>query len=90
MKNFEWDKDKNERLKLERGITFEDVVFYISNGYLLDTIPHPNRYKYPDQKMFIINIDNYAFLVPFIETDDVIFLKAIIHSRKATNIYIKE
>ena len=90
MENFEWDKEKNERLKLERGITFEDVVFYISNGCLLDTIPHPNENKYPDQKIIIINIDNYAFLVPFIETDYVIFLKTIIPSRKATKDFLKE
>ena len=89
MKNFEWDKGKNEWLRQDRGISFEDVIFYISNGCLLDTIPHPNKRKYPNQKIFVINIDNYAFLVPFIETDDIIFLKTIIPSRKATKKYLK-
>ncbi len=90
MKLFEWEKEKNEWLKQERRITFEDVVFGISNGDLLDTIPHPNKEKYPDQRMFILNINNYAFLVPFIETDDFILLKTIIPSRKATKKYLQE
>ncbi|MFH0772096.1 MAG: BrnT family toxin, partial [Candidatus Omnitrophota bacterium] len=90
MKLFEWANEKNEKLKSDRGISFEEVVFYIVNGFVLDVVPHPNPDKYPNQKMFIVNIDNYAYLVPFIETEEIIYLKTIIPSRKATKKYLKE
>ena len=90
MKLFEWDIEKNETLKQERGISFEDALFCISNEQLLlDTVPHPNQEMYPHQKMFVINIDDYAFLVPFVEADGAIFLKTIIPSRKATKKYLR-
>ncbi len=89
MKLFEWDNEKNEQLKQERGISFEDVLFCLSNSYHLDTVPHPNKVKYPHQKIFIVNIDSYAYLVPFVEADDTIFLKTIIPSRKATRQYLR-
>lgn len=89
MKLFEWDASKNERLKIERGVSFEEVVFYISNGFVLDVVPHPNAKKYPNQNMFIINIDDYAYLVPFVETEEITFLKTIIPSRKATKKYLR-
>ena len=74
MKLFEWDIEKNETLKQEHGISFEDALFCISNEQLLlDTVPHPNQEMYPHQKMFVINIDDYAFLVPFVEGDGAIF-----------------
>ena len=85
----EWDKNKNNKIKQERGISFEDALYCISNEFLLDTIPHPNKDKYPHQKIFVINMDNYVYLVPFVETDDTIFLKTIIPSRKATKIYLR-
>jgi uncharacterized DUF497 family protein len=88
MKLIEWDIEKNERLKQERGVSFEDALFCLSNECLLDTVPHPNKKKYPHQKMFVINIDDYAFLVLFVETEEMIFLKAIIPSRKATKKYL--
>ena len=89
MKLFEWDDEKNEKLKADRGISFEEVVFYISNKLVLDIVPHPNPNKYPSQRMFIVNIDNYAYLIPFIEESEVIYLKTIIPSRKATKKYLK-
>ena len=89
MKLFEWNNEKNEKLKQERGISFEDVLFCLSNELLIDTIPHPNEKKYPNQKMFVINIDNYVYLVPFIETENIIILKTIIPSRKATKKYLR-
>ncbi len=89
MKLFEWDGDKNKELKNERGISFEEVVFYIANDYILDIVPHPSPKKYPGQRMFIVNVDNYAYLVPFIEKEETIFLKTVIPSRKATRKYLK-
>lgn len=89
MKLFEWDNKKNVQLKEERRVSFEDIVFYIDRGDVLDIIPHPQQSKYSGQRMFIINIENYAYLVPFIESEDKIFLKTIIPSRKATKKYLK-
>ena len=89
MKLFEWNSQKNAQLKEGRGISFEDIVFYIDRGDVLDIVPHPKQSKYPGQRMFIINVENYAYLVPFMESEDVIFLKTIIPSRKATKKYLK-
>ena len=67
MKHFDWDVAKNERLVKERNISFEEVIFYIEKGHLLDIIEHPNKEKYKDQKMYVIQINDYAYLVPFVE-----------------------
>lgn len=90
MKLYDWNDDKNERLKQDRKITFEDIVFHLSRGGLLDTIEHPNQQQYPDQKIFIVNVENYAYLVPFVEDDETIFLKTIIPSRKMTKKYLED
>ncbi|MEW6401377.1 MAG: toxin [Chloroflexota bacterium] len=89
MKYFAWNEEKNELLKEERQISFEDVVFYISQGFLLDVLEHPNHEKYQGQKIFVVEIDEYAYLVPFVEDEREIFLKTIIPSRKATKKYLK-
>ena len=89
MKYFSWNEDKNELLKEERQISFEDVVFYIEQGFLLDVLEHPNQEKYQGQKIFVVEIDEYAYLVPFVEDEREIFLKTIIPSRKATRRYLK-
>lgn len=88
MKFFDWNVEKNEELKAERGVAFEDVVFCITQGGLLDTIEHSNKSKYPNQRIFIVNIDDYAYLVPFVEDEKIVFLKTIIPSRKMTKIYL--
>jgi uncharacterized DUF497 family protein len=88
MKLFDWDPDKNQQLIHERGISFEEIVFHVTNGGLLDIIEHPNRKKYPTQRMFIVNIENYAVIVPFVETGQGVFLKTIIPSRKMTRQYL--
>ena len=90
MKLYEWNDDKNERLKQGRGITFEDFVFHLSRGGLLDTIEHPNQQQYPGQKIFIVNVENYVYLVPFVEDGETIFLKTIIPSRKMTKKYLED
>ena len=88
MKFFDWNKEKNELLKIERGISFEAVLLAIESKQILDIIEHPNKKCYPNQKIFIVNINNYAYLVPFVEDKGKIFLKTIIPSRKATKKYI--
>jgi uncharacterized DUF497 family protein len=90
MKPITWNSIKNHQLIAERGISFEDIVFYLQQGELLDDIEHPNRDKYPGQRVFVINIDGYIHLVPYIENRKEIFLKTIIPSRKATKQYLGE
>jgi uncharacterized DUF497 family protein len=87
MKLFAWDPGKNARLQHERGVSFEDVLFHIQAGDVLDVFDHPNQERYPGQKIYVIDIEGYVCLVPFVETDDEIFLKTIIPSRKATRQY---
>ncbi len=88
MKYFDWSTEKNEELKLNRGISFEEVVFHIMGEGLLDIIEHPNQEKYENQKVFIVNMENYIYLVPFVESDEIVFLKTIIPSRKMTRKYL--
>lgn len=88
VKHFAWDEAKNERLKIDRGIGFEEIVFHIARGDLLDILEHPNQEKYRGQRIFVVLLDEYVFLVPFVENDAVIFLKTIIPSRRATKQYL--
>jgi uncharacterized DUF497 family protein len=90
MKSVTWNTEKNIRLKAERGVSFEEVVSAMSNGGLLIILDHPNTDKYPNQRMFVVRIRGYAYLVPFAETKQEVFLKTIIPSRKATRIYLDE
>ena len=89
MKYFLWNQEKNELLQIERDISFEDIVFYIEKGFLLDILEHPNPKKYPGQKIFVVQVEEYAYLVPFVESENEVFLKTIIPSRKATRKYLK-
>lgn len=88
MKIFDWDREKNETLKDTRGISFEEIVFHIENGDELDVYPHPNQERYPNQLVSVVVVNDYAYLVPYVESEDGIFLKTIIPSRKATKRYI--
>jgi len=88
VKTYAWNQEKNQLLKAERGVSFEEVVVHIAAGDLLDIVEHPNQEKYEGQRMFIVKIREYAWLVPFVETDNEIFLKTIIPSRKATRKYL--
>ena len=88
MKYFDWDAAKNEQLKNERGIGFEDILLAVEAGRTLDDIRNPNIARYVHQRELVIDIDGYAYLVPYVETAEKIFLKTIIPSRKATKKYI--
>ena len=81
-----WDKD--EWLRLERGVSFENIVYHLDHDGLLDAIEHPNQKLYPNQRIFTVNVEGYVHLVPFVETKDTIFLKTIIPSRKLTKLYL--
>ncbi len=88
MKYFNWDSEKNEKLKQERGISFEEIVCCIEKGAIIAVEKHPAR---PNQKLYVLKIDNYAVVVPFVENKDEIFLKTAFPSRKYQKKYgIKE
>ena len=88
MDYYKWNKEKNERLKTERGISFEQITMHVERGDLLDIVTHPNQSKYPNQQVLVVEINNYVYLVPFIENENGKFLKTIIPSRKATRDYL--
>ena len=90
MKPILWSAEKNILLRTERGISFEDVVFHIMSGNVLDTFDHPNQERYRGQQIHIIAIEDYVYLVPFVESEEEVFLKTIIPSRKATKSYLGE
>lgn len=90
MKYFDWDDAKNKKLKKFRNISFEEALFSISSDKLLDIIIQPNQTKYPNQKIFVVEISNYTYFVPFIEDEEKYFLKTIYPSRAATKHYLSE
>jgi hypothetical protein len=90
MKRFRWNPDKNDALKADRGLSFEGITIAIESGGLLDILDHPNRAKYPKQRVLVVTFDNYVYLVPFVEEQDHYFLKTIIPSRKATREYLNQ
>jgi uncharacterized DUF497 family protein len=87
MKIFNWNEDKNKELIKVRNVSFENIIDDISNNKLLEVINHPNKKKYPHQKVFVINHDDYIYLVPFVENEKEYFLKTIFPSRKAQKRY---
>lgn len=88
MKYFSWNPEKNEQLRRERGITFEEIVFHIERGDVLDLLEHPNPKRYAGQRVFIVEVEEYAYIVPFVESESDVFLKTIIPSRKLTKKYL--
>ncbi|MBT7556856.1 toxin [Candidatus Woesearchaeota archaeon] len=92
MKTINWDIEKAGILRNDnsRGnVGFEDCVIAIEEGRVLDDIPNPSK-QYPNQRMFVLGINNYAYIVPYVETDDEIFLKTVFPSRKHAAIYLTE
>jgi uncharacterized DUF497 family protein len=89
VKYFTWDPGKNDKLRAERGISFEEIVYHIEKGDVLDILEHPNQEKYEGQRVLIVRVGDYAYLVPFIETEAEVVLKTIIPSRKATRRYLR-
>lgn len=88
MKTINWNSKKSLALKESRGICFEDVVFHIERDDILDDYLHPNQQAYAGQRIMVISVDEYAYLVPYVETEEELFLKTIIPSRKATLRYL--
>ncbi|MCP3929866.1 MAG: toxin [Bacteroidetes bacterium] len=84
MKYLNWDKKKNELLKKERGLSFEEIAYLIESGNIITIEENPSR---PDQKIYVLEIDKYVVIVPFVENENEIFLKTAFPSRKYTKIY---
>ncbi len=84
MQYYQWSREKNEQLKADRGLSFEQVVMHIEGGDLLDVYEHPNQKRYPGQQILVVRIGVYAYVVPFVESAAGRFLKTVIPSRKAT------
>ena len=85
---FRWDPQKNARLMRERGLSFEQITLAVEGGDVLQVIAHPNPARYPNQKIMVVAMDGYAFLVPFVQEEGGYFLKTIIPSRKATRDFL--
>lgn len=90
MIHYDWNKEKNQWLKKERGISFEQIQAAIESGGLLDTVPHPNQQRYQNQKIMVVKLDNYIYLVPYVRDEEKVFLKTIIPNRKATKKYLRK
>jgi hypothetical protein len=84
MKYLNWNSEKNELLKRERGISFEEIAYLIESGQVIGIEENPGR---PNQKIYVLEIENYAFIVPFVENDKELFLKTAFPSRKYTKKY---
>ena len=89
MKILHWDNEKNKWLKEHRDVCFEQVVVILAQGEILEIAEHPNQEKYPDQKIALVTINDFVYLVPYVEDEKGIFLKTIIPSRKATEKYLR-
>ena len=89
-KPIRWSAEKNLELKRERDVSFEEILSAVEQGGLVLTVDHPSKTRYPNQRIWIVSLHGYAHMVPFVETDDEIFLKTIMPSRKATKRYLNE
>jgi len=86
--SFDWNLEKNRQLAERRGVSFERVISAIERGGLVDVLKHPNQERYPGQMIYVVDVDRYLYLVPFVVAEDgTRFLKTIIRSRKATRDY---
>jgi len=87
---YDWNPEKNVWLKKERKLSFEQVVFHLSQGYVWKVADHPDQKKYPGQKIYFVIIEDYIYMIPHVIKKEFIFLKTITPTRKATKAYKKE
>ena len=87
---FDWNPEKNEWLKRNRKVYFEEIALLLAEGQLWKVADHPNQKKYQNQKVFLIPIDDYIYFVPYVLEKEVIFLKKAFPHRKATGDYLQE
>ncbi|MCX5699313.1 MAG: DUF4258 domain-containing protein [Candidatus Omnitrophica bacterium] len=84
-----WDFAKNQKLKTERNISFEEILVCIENQQVLAIIQNPSK-KYKSQRVFVVDLNNYVYYIPFVKAGDDLFLKTIIPSRKLTKEYLRQ
>jgi len=89
-KKFIFSEEKSARLKLDRDFSFTEIIAYIESGYLVDVIDSPHQERYPGQKIYVVDIKGYIWLVPHDRKDGKIILRTAFPSRKATKAYLKE
>lgn len=87
---YKFDPEKNAWLIQVRGISFEEIIAALCNEGALDILQHPNTQKYAHQKIYVIELKDYAYLVPFVEKGGEIFLKTAFPNRQATKKYLSE
>jgi uncharacterized DUF497 family protein len=87
---FNWDEEKNKKLQVERGVSFEEVILAIEDGRLLDVLEHPNQEKYRGQRLYVVAMDRYAYIVPSEDRGNERFLKTIFPSRRYTKTYLRK
>ena len=85
---FDWNNEKNMMLKRDRNISFERIIVAIEQDGLLDILGHPNKEKYPNQLLLLVEIDRYVYVVLCVLENDFCFLKTIFPSRKYTSKYL--
>lgn len=82
-----WNEDKNHWLQQERGLSFEMVLAAIGEGKIITDEKHKNEQDYQHQRILVVEIDNYATVVPYVITGDEIFLKTMFRDRKMQRKY---
>jgi len=90
MAHFTWSAEKNQQLQRDRGISFEEIVATIEASGLLDELVHPNQTRYARQRLLVVALSGYAYVVPCVVQEDDYFLKTIYASRKATRDYLRK
>ena len=88
MPYFDWSEEKNEKLKEERDVSFEEIADAVNGGGLVETIDNPNQVKHSGQKLMVVKIGGYIYLVPFVMQGETFFLKTVFPSQKATKKYL--
>ena len=87
MASYAWSETKDLQLRAARGVGFQEILEAIASGGLMDVLEHPNRERYGQQRIFVVRLHEYVYLVPFVEMSEEIFLRTIIPSRKFTKVY---
>lgn len=87
---FDWNSEKNAWLRRHRRISFDEIIVHLGRGDVWKTSRHPNAKRYPRQSIAFVIVNDYVYLVPFEIVGEVIVLRTIIPSRKATREYRKE
>jgi hypothetical protein len=83
-----WDHAKSKQLRHQYGIGFEEVIIALEQEKLLDDRKHPNTQQYGHQRQLVLQIDDYVYVVPYINDTNHYFLKTLFPSRRATQEYL--